>query len=123
MNRLNLLASALCFCGLGALAFVFGLDSLVATAGQAVFAGSLALAGVLFLLAASTATLDVAGRTADLYDCSPLGDIAVGGAIFAGLTAVPEGSLGPLYVALVATGGASAVAFGVLGLAEKYDVR
>ncbi|MFC6973531.1 hypothetical protein ACFQL1_00810 [Halomicroarcula sp. GCM10025709] len=119
MSRLNVLAGALCLGGVAVLAAVFGPSALRAGPGPALFSGSLGLAGLLFCLAATGQT--VGGRL-DLHDCSGLGDMAVGVAILAGLTAVPTGVAGFGYAILVVAGGLSAVAFGVVGLAEKYGV-
>ncbi|MBV0922779.1 hypothetical protein KTS45_01065 [Halomicroarcula limicola] len=119
-NRTNLLAGLCCLAGVAGLAVVFGPASLTAGLGAAVFAGSLALAGSLFLLASTERTLSVGGRHLDLHDCSGLGDIVVGIAIFGGLTGGPSGLAGVVYAALVVLGGLSAVLFGVVGLAEKY---
>lgn len=122
MSRLNVLAGLLCFAGVGALTALFGADALVSTPGRVAFSGGLTGAGLLFTLAATRARVAVAGQTVDLHDCSGLGDIAVGVAILGGVTAVPTGPLGVLYLALVVAGGLSAVAFGVVGLGEKYEL-
>lgn len=120
MTDLNLIAGALCLAGVGLLATLFGPAALTGTPGATVFSGSLAVAGVLFLLAATNRTVDLAGRTVDLHDCSGLGDVAVGLAVFGGAVSPPSGVLGAVYLLLVALGGTSAALFGVVGLAEKY---
>ncbi|MBX0294343.1 hypothetical protein [Haloarcula nitratireducens] len=120
-NRTNLLAGVCCLAGVVGLAVLFGPASLTAGLGAATFAGFLAAAGFLFFAAATGQTTAVGGREFDLHDCSGLGDIAVGCAIFGGLTGGPGGLAGVAYTALVGLGGLSAVLFGVVGLAEKYD--
>jgi hypothetical protein len=121
VNRLNLTAGVLCLLGVTSVALLSGVESVWASDGALLFAGGLVLAGLLFLLAATGRTAAVAGRRVDLHDCSGLGDVAVGLAIFAGLASTPPGVDGSVYTLLVVLGGTSAVLFGVVGLAEKYD--
>ncbi|WP_135303031.1 hypothetical protein [Haloarcula amylovorans] len=120
VNRTNLLAGLCCLGAVAGLAVFFGPASLTDGLGATVFAGFLTFAGLLFLVAATEHTLSVGGRRLDLHDCSGLGDIAVGCAIFGGLSGGPSGVAGVVYTALVVLGGLSAVLFGVVGLAEKY---
>ncbi|MBX0323466.1 hypothetical protein EGH21_10540 [Halomicroarcula sp. F13] len=120
MNRLNLLAGVCCFAGVALLAGLFGPAALTGGVGTTAFVGFLALAGCLFLVAATERLLRVGGRAVELHDCSGLGDVAVGLAIFGGLWRTPAGVEGTLYTALVVLGGLSAVLFGVVGLAEKH---
>ncbi len=121
VSRLNLLAGLLCLGGVAVLGILYGQASITGGLGQTVFAGGLALAGCLFLLAATERTTALAGRRVDLQDCSGLGDIAVGVAVFGGFATAPAGVEGVAYIVLVGIGGLSAVLFGLVGLAEKYD--
>jgi len=122
-SLLNLAAGVDCLAGVALLAALFGPAALVAGVGNAVLAGFLTVAGVLFLLAATERTVTVADRAVDLHSCSGLGDVTVGLAILGGLASIPPGSDGLLYTAVVLCGGLSAIGFGVVGLAEKCDVR
>ncbi|MFC7077801.1 hypothetical protein [Haloarcula halophila] len=122
MSRSNVLAGLLCFVGVAMLVVVFGPEAISSTPGRTAFTGAIALAGLLFSLAATRRRGRLAGRPIDLHDCSALGDVAIGLATLTGLAAVPGGVAGVLYAALVVAGSLSAVAFGVVGLAEKYGL-
>ncbi|MFC7020766.1 MULTISPECIES: hypothetical protein [Haloarcula] len=119
MSRLDLVAGLLCLGGVAVAGALAGPGTLAATPGRAVFAGGLGLAGCLFLVASTERAVRVGSRRVERYAVSALGDAAVGVAILGGLARVPPGASGLAYTLLVVLGGASAVLFGVVGLAEK----
>jgi hypothetical protein len=119
VNRLDLLAGLLCLGGVAAAGALAGTDALVATVGRAVFVMGLSFAGLCFLAASTAGSLGVGNRRVNSHALSAIGDAAVGVGILGGFASVPSGTDGVVYVVLVAAGGASAVLFGVVGLAER----